>query len=375
MCQQCYRELIRQGISLADINNLPDEAFAVLEPDYRTGKTSNKNARHLAHHKAGVKAGRSSTDLIDRERLMAALSAVKEIEPVTGSISVEELRKRAGEHLIKHTGELKISLTRSPQPDPGSEAPGGNHKGDSGASGIIKPPKLMMEKLSAQGRQTAECLAEQGIVFRGPNSMGARLEASVMKVDFEEYKKSMSARLELGDAAKPGIDDIIPKPEDYIYADFRALSKAVLEGRWLNFSIGDVLKKSTQLLNGVTLYKDHWTLVDNYAGKVIKTTWDDTADPNGINARCQVDAKAEPKLARGLMSDMLGRTSVNVWFEWVQSHDDLDSYQFWEMLGKEVEDKIVTFDVTLISGYGELSFVWMGADKNAKRVSGIERAA
>jgi len=76
------------------INDLPDSAFAVIEPAYKAGETTNKNARHLPHH--------NSDGSIDDAHLRNANARVNQILPITDSITKEELRTSAIKHLSKH---------------------------------------------------------------------------------------------------------------------------------------------------------------------------------------------------------------------------------------------------------------------------------
>jgi hypothetical protein len=75
------------------INNLPDSCFAVVEPAYKSGKSDNKNARHLPYKDAGGK--------IDLDHLRNALARMNQIQPVTDSITTEELRAKAKKVLAK----------------------------------------------------------------------------------------------------------------------------------------------------------------------------------------------------------------------------------------------------------------------------------
>ena len=89
----------------AYINDLPDSSFAVIEPAYKRGETDNKNARHLPHHGPG--GGGTRNVNLDLPHLRNALARWKLIKPVTDSISTEELRRRAWNHLKNHLSALK----------------------------------------------------------------------------------------------------------------------------------------------------------------------------------------------------------------------------------------------------------------------------
>ena len=69
------------------INNLPNSVFAIIEPDYLSGKTDNKNARHLPYKGADGK--------VDLPHLRNALARMNQIDPITDSISAKELRAKA----------------------------------------------------------------------------------------------------------------------------------------------------------------------------------------------------------------------------------------------------------------------------------------
>lgn len=76
----------------AYINDLPDSAFAVIEPAYKQGKTKDKRARHLPYKDANGK--------VDLPHLRNALARMNQIKPVTDSISADELRAQARRVLI-----------------------------------------------------------------------------------------------------------------------------------------------------------------------------------------------------------------------------------------------------------------------------------
>lgn len=71
----------------AFINTLPNSSFAVVEPAYSSGKTKDKNARHLPYKDASGK--------VDLPHLRNARARMNQIIPVTDSISTEALRAKA----------------------------------------------------------------------------------------------------------------------------------------------------------------------------------------------------------------------------------------------------------------------------------------
>ncbi len=78
----------------SEINDLPNSAFAVIEPAYEQGDTEDKRARHLPHHNAD--------GTLDDAHLRAAAARAEQITPVTDSITTDDLRAAAVRHLKTH---------------------------------------------------------------------------------------------------------------------------------------------------------------------------------------------------------------------------------------------------------------------------------
>lgn len=155
--------------------------------------------------------------------------------------------------------------------------------------------------------------------------------------------------------------------EGYIYPQFRALSKIVIPGYFLNFGLGDVLKKATKLLLHQTVYPNHDRDVNQWLGVVSETMWSDTEEPNGIDIVLKIDKNESPRIAAGLKMrpPAIHSGSVGVRFKWQKSHPDLEN--FWYKLGAEVDGKLVTIDVTEVTSFDEFSLVYQGGDPNAKQ--------
>jgi len=171
--------------------------------------------------------------------------------------------------------------------------------------------------------------------------------------------------------------DIVPKKEDFIEAPFRLISATVVGAHsWkaTDFSNLEVLKGSMQMLEGKPLYKDHETDVDNWVGLVSAVKWGEgfvdptgVKVPSGIDGIVAIDAKTNPKVARGVLMGSVFSNSVTVEFDWTPSHTFESPNQFYEMLGKYAPDgKMVRRVVTAIHNYHESSLVWLGADPFAK---------
>ena len=103
--QEEEKENVEREWDTAFINKLPDAAFAVIEPAYQRGETDDKRCRHLPHHGPNVKNPNEHSS-VDLPHLRNALARMNQIKPVTDSISTEELRRRAKQHLIRHAKEL-----------------------------------------------------------------------------------------------------------------------------------------------------------------------------------------------------------------------------------------------------------------------------
>ena len=180
----------------------------------------------------------------------------------------------------------------------------------------------------------------------------------------------------------PGIDvnaDVQPKPEDFIDAPFRLLSATMVAGgtwRATDFSKGTILKDSIDKLAGKPVYKDHNTDLDNWVGIVKVPKWTESFTdvkgnkiPAGIDALLSIDAKTNPKIARGVLSGGIFSNSVTVDFNWVPSHDIENQYEFDQKVGQIGEDgRMICREVVEILDYYESSLVWLGADPYAKLI-------
>lgn len=175
-------------------------------------------------------------------------------------------------------------------------------------------------------------------------------------------------------------NDIMPKREDFIEVPFRLISATVVGGgSWkaADFSNVDVLKPSTMMLEGKTVYKDHETDMDNWVGLVTGVKWTesfvDTATgitvPAGIDGMIAIDAKTNPKTARGVLGGMIYSNSVTVEFEYEMSHHFENEWDFIERVGTFGSDgKMIRRLVKKIVNYHESSLVWLGADPFAKAI-------
>lgn len=173
-------------------------------------------------------------------------------------------------------------------------------------------------------------------------------------------------------------EDVQPKDNEFIEPVFRMLSNCIVAKNYMPTEFPkDVLKASMGLLVGQTVNCDHETEIGNAIGSVKEVSWqnaytDETMGieiPAGINAVLKIDAKANPRIARGIMMDppSIHSNSVTVQFEWKPSHSFEKEWEFYDKLGTIAEDgTMVRRIVTKIISYKETSLVSHGADPFAQ---------
>lgn len=171
--------------------------------------------------------------------------------------------------------------------------------------------------------------------------------------------------------------DFNPEEDEFIEPIFRLLSNCIVSKNYNPTEFpADVLKASMPLLVGQTVNCDHETNIGNAIGSVVEVFWQEaykTADgqeiPAGINGKLKIDAKANPRIARGINMDppSIHSNSVTVQFEWKPSHDFENPWQFWDRLGTYDENgQMIRRIATKIISYKETSLVSHGADPFAQ---------
>ena len=176
-------------------------------------------------------------------------------------------------------------------------------------------------------------------------------------------------------------EEIVPRDEEFIEPMFRLLSEEVVSMSYCptDFSRNGVLKASMNMLVGQTVNCDHETNIGNAIGSVKSVVWQDSfvqngiTVPAGINGVFKLDAKSNPRIARGIMMNppSVHSNSVTVRFAWEKSHPDLSDDEFWSQFGKKGKDKkLVCRVVTEVKGYMETSLVSRGADPWAQLING-----
>ena len=172
-------------------------------------------------------------------------------------------------------------------------------------------------------------------------------------------------------------EDLVPAESDFIEPAFRALSEVIVHKNWnpIDFAKPGVLKASTGLLLGQSIYVDHETMTGNAIGAVSRSVWQEKYSANniqvpaGILANLKIDGKSNPRIARGVNMDppSVHSTSVTVEFLYEKSHEVADE-EFWRKLGSFDKDGNMYRRVaTKVIKYNEISLVGHGADPFAQK--------
>lgn len=172
--------------------------------------------------------------------------------------------------------------------------------------------------------------------------------------------------------------DFNPAEDEFIEPVFRLLSACIVAKNYMPTEFpADVLKASVPLMIGQTVNCDHETNIGNAIGTVSEAFWQeaykigDKEIPAGMNGKLKIDAKANPRIARGINMDppSIHSNSVTVQFEWKPSHNFEDPYEFWDKLGTyDEKGEMVRRIVTRIISYKETSLVSHGADPFAQKL-------
>lgn len=170
-----------------------------------------------------------------------------------------------------------------------------------------------------------------------------------------------------------------PNEDEFIQPVFRMLSNCIVAKPYSPTEFpAEVLKTAMHLLVGQTVNCDHATDIGNAIGSVVETYWQEAYTdengveiPAGINARLKIDAKANPRIARGINMDppSIHSNSVTVMFEWKPSHEFEDKWEFWDKLGTYDKDGVLIRRIaTKIIAFKETSLVSHGADPYAQLI-------
>lgn len=235
----------------------------------------------------------------------------------------------------------------------------------------------LSENLTILG-QTASLRLRQPLTLLGKVERGGKAEPVATGArQVSQFWWNPATEKNAADEVSPlSMDDILPKEEELFFVSFRAISEELLEGYCVDYSKAGVLEASTALLNHQRVCKDHdYYNAEDAIGAIVSTEWDAKGEASngvaGINARLFVDARIAPGIVRRLAYPVpaIHSVSVTVQFEWEPSHPALyENKTFWSLLGEEVDGEIVRIIATRIIAYKEISFVYEGAVKTAKRL-------
>lgn len=175
------------------------------------------------------------------------------------------------------------------------------------------------------------------------------------------------------------VEDVMPKPEDYVDIPFRLLSATIVAGgswRSTDFSGEGVLEASIGKMLGKPVYVEHDTELANCIGLVTSTKYTPAFTdsngmmiPSGMDGILSLDAKANPALVRNVLTGAIYSESVTVDFNWTPSHQFDNMSEFEDRIGTYAKDgKMVCRKVTNIVDYFESSLVFQGADPFAKKI-------
>lgn len=178
--------------------------------------------------------------------------------------------------------------------------------------------------------------------------------------------------------------------DDWVKFEFRALSATYLgkEGYFLDFSKEGVLKKSIPLMiakesggarRNVLKFTTatHSRSTRDIIGYIAAARWAKATaqfSAPGINVDVLINKKLGAQEILQLSSNppLVESVSLALDAKYEKSHPDLETWEFYSMLGREVDGEIVRLIATEILNYYHLSLVDEGADNEADAVMGSE---
>lgn len=157
----------------------------------------------------------------------------------------------------------------------------------------------------------------------------------------------------------------------FVSKEYRMLSQT-----WVNtiynfgYDDGKALREAQKAgkFDDKKFYKDHRMSVDAVVGVVGVSSFDESkAYPvPGVNNTVFVDRRLDEPFAMRFESELVDSVSVGINFKKTPTHSFEDPWDFWMLLGQEVDGERVGFNVTEIVNIVELSSVYDGADPYAK---------
>ncbi len=166
-------------------NNFPDSSFAVIEPAYLNGETSDRKARHLPFL---YRNGR-----FDLTNYRIALDKLDSILPITNSITTEELRKQAKEELDKHNPYNKEDDTKA-------------EKTQGGVKSMTQEEKAKIKALRDEFGDLAKDVKDEELLddAKVAELRKAKEEATKTETEADEGKE---VKKEAGDGESEGDDE------------------------------------------------------------------------------------------------------------------------------------------------------------------------
>jgi len=138
----------------------------------------------------------------------------------------------------------------------------------------------------------------------------------------------------------------------------------------------DAIRTAAPLFESMPLQKDHKRSVDCNIGDVQNARFSD-ATPGiaapGVDADFRINLKLDADTAERVKQGHIKCASAGIWFTFVKSHPDLDTWDFIRFQGQNINGAMVRRIITAITGVDEVSIVLAGADPNAKAIAEMSK--
>lgn len=200
----------------------------------------------------------------------------------------------------------------------------------------------------------------------------ARFSGTVSSSNIEqEDEEKFSAVVENFKSSLDGSkwkDLVTANKEEFVKQKYRMLSAGMVQEIFdFSHENGAALKaaQAAGKFDDLRFFKDHNFSVDAVVGVVGKSSWNEDGVP-GVDNDVFVNKTLDPAFAKRFESGLVDSVSVGISFSKIKSHEFEDPWDFYSLLGREVDGSIVRFLVTEIHFVRELSSVTEGADPNAK---------
>lgn len=202
------------------------------------------------------------------------------------------------------------------------------------------------------------------------------LKAAIEAAKGEQKEKLASFASALRQPETP--EQVATNPEDIYLVPFRLISATTVGSGTTQSTTfpEDVLRQAVNKLVKKPVYIDHSYTVEDAIGTVENAVFTNSfiqegvAVPAGIDGMLAINTGTSKGLdmAKLIEQGALCSNSVTVQFEWEPSIDVEDEWQFWENLGRTIDGREVTRNVTNVLDFHETSIVTLGADPYAKKI-------